>query len=340
MRHLLNTLFITSEDIYLSLDGENVVANRGQQSVARYPLHILSSIVSFSYAGASPTLMGACAQRNISLAFCTPRGRFLARVTGESSGNVLLRRAQYRLADSSEASSELARFFIVGKIANCRTVLLRQARKTGEPALETTAEKLGMILLRLAAPHGLETLRGLEGDAAHLYFGVFHLLVKNEFRDAMHFAGRSRKPPRDEVNCLLSFFYSLLANDIRSALEGVGLDPAVGFLHRERPGRPSLALDVMEEFRPYLADRLALTLVNRQQIAASDFIRTEVGGFILKDKARKTVLTAWQERKREEVEHPFLKEKMTVGMLCHMQARLLARYIRGDMDAYPPFSMR
>jgi len=180
----------------------------------------------------------------------------------------------------------------------------------------------------------------MEGEAAQLYFEVFSFLVKKELRDTMRFEGRSRKPPRDEVNCLLSFFYSLLANDVRSALEGVGLDPAVGFLHRERPGRPSLALDIMEEFRPYLADRLALTLINRRQITASDFIRTEVGGFVLKDKARKDVLTAWQERKREEIEHPFLKEKMTVGMLLHMQARLLARYMRGDMDAYPPFVMR
>lgn len=340
MKRHLNTLFVTTQDTWLSKEGECVELRLVGKTLGKIPLHTLQSIACFGRISCSQYLLEHCARLGVLVTWFTEYGRFMAAMHGPTTGNVLLRRAQYRLADSSEASSELARFFIVGKIANCRTVLLRQARKTGEPALETTAEKLGMILRRLAAPHGLETLRGLEGDAAHLYFGVFHLLVKNEFRDAMHFAGRSRKPPRDEVNCLLSFFYSLLANDIRSALEGVGLDPAVGFLHRERPGRPSLALDVMEEFRPYLADRLALTLVNRQQIAASDFIRTEVGGFILKDKARKTVLTAWQERKREEVEHPFLKEKMTVGMLCHMQARLLARYIRGDMDAYPPFSMR
>jgi len=310
------------------------------KTLGKIPLHTLQSIVCFGHVSCSQYLLEHCAERGVSVTWFTEYGSFMASMHGPTTGNVLLRRAQYRLADSPEASAELARFFIVGKIANCRTVLLRQARTSDEPSLGEAADKLGRILKRLSQPHDLETLRGMEGDAAHLYFEAFPFLVKAEFRDSMRFEGRSRKPPLDEVNCLLSFFYSLLANDIRSALEGVGLDPAVGFLHRERPGRPSLALDMMEEFRPYLADRLALTLINRQQITAADFVRTEVGGVVLKEKARKEVLTAWQERKREEVEHPFLKEKMTVGMLCHMQSRLLTRYIRGDMDAYPPFAMR
>jgi len=340
MKRHLNTLFVTRQDTWLAKEGECAVLRLDGKTLGKIPLHTLQSIVCFGHVSCSQYLLEHCAERGVSVTWFTEYGSFMASMHGPTTGNVLLRRAQYRLADSPEASAELARFFIVGKIANCRTVLLRQARTSDEPSLGEAADKLGRILKRLSQPHDLETLRGMEGDAAHLYFEAFPFLVKAEFRDSMRFEGRSRKPPLDEVNCLLSFFYSLLANDIRSALEGVGLDPAVGFLHRERPGRPSLALDMMEEFRPYLADRLALTLINRQQITAADFVRTEVGGVVLKEKARKEVLTAWQERKREEVEHSFLKEKMTVGMLCHMQARLLARYIRGDMDAYPPFAMR
>jgi len=340
MKRHLNTLFVTRQDTWLAKEGECAVLRLDGKTLGKIPLHTLQSIVCFGHVSCSQYLLEHCAERGVSVTWFTEYGSFMASMHGPTTGNVLLRRAQYRLADSPEASAELARFFIVGKIANCRTVLLRQARTSDEPSLGEAADKLGRILKRLSQPHDLETLRGMEGDAAHLYFEAFPFLVKAEFRDSMRFEGRSRKPPLDEVNCLLSFFYSLLANDIRSALEGVGLDPAVGFLHRERPGRPSLALDMMEEFRPYLADRLALTLINRQQITAADFVRTEVGGVVLKEKARKEVLTAWQERKREEVEHPFLKEKMTVGMLCHMQSRLLTRYIRGDMDAYPPFAMR
>lgn len=340
MKRHLNTLFVTTQDTWLSKEGECVELRYDGKTLGKIPLHTLQSIACFGHTSCSQYLLEHCAALGVTVTWFTEYGRFMAAMHGPPTGNVLLRRAQYRLADSPEASAELARFFIVGKVANCRTVLLRQARNSEESALRETAEKLGRILKRLALPNDLDTLRGMEGDAAHLYFEAFPFLIKEEFRSTMCFEGRNRKPPRDEVNCLLSFFYSLLANDIRSALEGVGLDPAVGFLHRERPGRPSLALDMMEEFRPYLADRQALTLINRQQITAADFVRTEVGGFILKEKARKEVLTAWQERKREEVEHPFLKEKMTVGMLCHMQARLLARYIRRDMDAYPPFAMR
>ena len=340
MKRHLNTLFVTTQDTWLSKDGECVELSLDRTTLGKIPLHTLQSIVCFGRISCSQYLLEHCARLGISVTWFTEYGRFMASMQGPTTGNVLLRRAQYRLADSAQSSAELARFFIVGKIANCRTVLLRQARTAAEPYLGRAAEKLKAILQRLSYPHDLDTVRGMEGDAAHIYFEAFPLLIKEDFRATMRFAGRSRKPPKDEVNCLLSFFYALLTNDLKSALEGVGLDPAVGFLHRERPGRPSLALDIMEEFRPYLADRLALTLVNRQQIVASDFIQTEVGGFLLKDKARKVLLTSWQERKRDEIEHPFLREKMTTGMLLHIQARLLARYIRGDMDGYPPFAMR
>ncbi len=340
MKRHLNTLFVTTQDAWLSKEGECVELRQDMKPLGKIPLHTLQSVVCFGRVSCSQYLLEHCARLGVSVTWLTEHGRFMAAMHGPTSGNVLLRRAQYRLADNPDACAELVRCFIVGKVANCRTVLLRQARACAESALNGAAEKLGRILRRLALFHDLETLRGMEGDAAHIYFGVFPLLIKEEFRQNMRFGGRSRRPPLDEVNCLLSLLYTLLAGDVRSAIECVGLDPQVGYLHRERPGRPSLALDLMEEFRPYLADRLTLTLINRNQIKSSDFIRTEAGGFILKEKARKEVLAAWQERKREEVEHPFLKEKMTVGMLCHIQARLLERYIRGELDAYPPFAMR
>lgn len=340
MKRHLNTLFVTTQDAWLAKEGECVELWQERKSLGKIPLHTLQSVVCFGRVSCSQYLLEHCAKLGITVTWLTENGRFMAAMHGPTTGNVLLRRSQYRLADTPEGSAGLARFFIVGKVANCRTVLLRQARSSAEPGLAEAAEKLGRILHRLAEPQDLETLRGMEGDAAHIYFGAFPLLIRSDLRGSLLFGGRSRKPPRDEVNCLLSFLYALLAVDVRSALEGVGLDPGVGFLHRERPGRPSLALDLMEEFRPYLADRLCLTLLNRRQISVRDFTRTEVGSFILKEKARREVLAAWQERKREELEHPFLKERMQAGMLCHMQARLLARHIRGEMEAYPPFAMR
>ncbi len=340
MKRHLNTLFVSTQDTWLSKEGECVALSLSGKALGKIPIHTLQSVVCFGRVSCSQYLLEHCAANGVTVTWFTEYGRFMAAMQGPTTGNVLLRRAQYRMADTPDRSAAIARCLVIGKIANCRTVLLRQARSTNEPELSRAADKLGRTLHRLAEPADLDTIRGMEGDAAHEYFSVFPLLVKREFRDAMPFEGRSRRPPKDEINCLLSFFYALLAVDVRSALEGVGLDPAVGFLHRERPGRASLALDIMEEFRPYLADRLALTLINRQQITKTDFIRFETGGVILKDKARKAVLTAWQERKREEVEHPFLGERMTVGLLYHMQARLLARFIRGDINAYPPFVIR
>ena len=340
MKQLLNTLFVTSEDIYLSLEGENVLANREKEVIARYPLHTLQTIVSFSYSGASPALMGACAQRGIGLAFCTPRGRFLARVCGESSGNVLLRREQYRIADDSQRSCEIARNMIFGKLINGASSIQRTLRdhapRVADCGLEDAARKVKELLPLVLEVSDLEALRGLEGVGAAAYFGVFDHLLLNRKED-FFFHGRNRRPPLDRVNAMLSFAYSLLAYDCASALESVGLDAYVGFLHRDRPGRESLALDLMEELRPCMADRFVLTLVNNRVVKPEDFQVQDSGAVLLTEEGRKKFLKAWQERKRDILTHPYLNEKMSWGLIPYVQALLLARYIRGDLDAYPPF---
>ena len=340
MRHLLNTLFVNSEDIYLSLDGENVVANRGKQEVARYPLHILSGIVSFSYAGASPALMGACARRDVSLAFCTPRGRFLARVSGESSGNVLLRRTQYRTADDLGPCCRFARNMIFGKVHNARWSIERTRRDHGlrvdGNALSRASVQLRELLPQIAAETSLEQLRGLEGAGATVYFGVFDQMILGE-KPLFAFSNRNRRPPLDPVNAMLSFAYSLLTHDCASALESAGLDAYVGFLHRDRPGRTSLALDLMEELRPCLADRFVLTLINNRVVRKDDFEFQENGAVCLTDSGRKTFLSHWQERKRGELTHPYLGEKIPWGLVPYVQALLLARTLRDDLEEYPTF---
>lgn len=340
MRHLLNTLFVTSEDIYLSLDGENVVASRGKEVAARYPLHTLSGILSFSYAGASPALMGACAQRGISLSFCTPRGRFLARVSGESNGNVLLRRTQYRVADDPRQSCRIARSMIFGKLYNARWCIERTRRDHG---LRVDGQRLGEVsgqlrelLPQVLSEEELDRLRGLEGAGATAYFGVFDQLILGD-RSVFSFSARSRRPPLDPVNALLSFAYSLLVHDCSSALESVGLDAYVGFLHRDRPGRSSLALDLMEELRPCMADRFVLTGINNRIFRGEAFEYRENGGVFLRDEARRTFLRRWQERKKEQITHPFLGEKIPWGLVPYLQSLLLARYLRGDLEEYPPF---
>ncbi len=340
MKHLLNTLYILTEDLYLSLDGENVVANREQQAVARYPLHMLQNIISFSYAGASPALMGACADRQIGLAFCTPRGRFLARICGESSGNVLLRRTQYRTADDPAQSCRISRAMIFGKLYNARWSIDRTRRDHGLRAdcekLAAAAQQLQALLPQVKDETSLEHLRGLEGAGANIYFGVFDEMILGD-RETFSFSGRNRRPPLDPVNALLSFAYSLLAHDCASALESVGLDSYVGFLHRDRPGRESLALDLMEELRPCMADRFVLTLINTRKIKASDFLYEESGAVLLTEDGRKSFLKSWQDRKKESLTHPYLGEKLPWGMIPYIQALLLARYLRGDLDGYPPF---
>ena len=340
MRHLLNTLFVTSEDIYLSLDGENVVASRKQESVARYPLHILSGIVTFSYSGASPALMGACAKRGIALSFCTPRGRFLARVSGENNGNVLLRRTQYRVADDPVQSCRIARTMIFGKLYNSHWSIRRTLRdhqlRVDEEQLTVVSSCLRELMPQVLAETDLERLRGLEGIGATDYFGVFDQLILGD-RTVFTFQGRNRRPPLDPVNALLSFTYSLLAYDCSAALESVGLDAYVGFLHRDRPGRSSLALDLMEELRPCLADRFVLTLINNRVFGKKDFEIQESGAVTLTEEARKEFLTRWQNRKKEQLTHPYLKEKLPWGLVPYVQALLLARYLRNDMEEYPPF---
>ncbi len=343
MKRHLNTLFVTTQGAWLSKDGECIVLSLEGRQLGRIPIHTLGALVCFGRVICSPFLLDHCAQNGVTVSWLTEHGRFMATLQGPTTGNVLLRREQYRLADDEAAAAALARAFITGKIANCRTVLQRSLRDRpqdhGDGSLSQACEALGRCLRRLAGTESLDALRGVEGEAATIYFGVFDRLLSPQVQ-GIRFTGRTRRPPQDEVNCLLSFFYALLVNDLRGALEGVGLDPQMGFLHRLRPGRPSLALDMMEEFRPVLADRLALTLLNRGQLRARDFEHTASGAVLLREKARKEALVAYQERKRDEVLHPFLNERMTLGLLWHMQARLLARCIRGELDAYPPYVIR
>lgn len=340
MKRLLNTLYVTTQGSYLAREGETVLVRVGGETKLRMPIHTLGSIICFGQVSCSPPLMGFCAERNVAISFLSERGRFFARVEGPVSGNVLLRREQYRRADDPEVSAELARAVVIAKIANCRTVLLRAARDRpqdeGAQKLSEAADRLAQHLRSLENPVPLDTVRGKEGDAARRYFDVFDHLITSQ-KKHFFFRERSRRPPLDNMNALLSFLYTILAHDVAAALEGVGLDPAVGYLHRDRPGRPGLALDIMEEFRPYLADRLALTLVNRQQIKGKGFRRTETGAVLMDDATRKEVLVAYQKRKQEEIQHPFLGEKVAIGLLPHVQALLLARCLRGDLDGYPPF---
>lgn len=340
MKKLLNTLYILSEDSYSRLEGENVVILKGEDVAARFPLHTLEGIVSFSYRGASPQLMGACAARDISLSFFTPSGRFLAAVCGESRGNVLLRRQQYRVADDGGQSCRIARGFVLGKVYNSRAVLERARRdhpqRVDTQALARAAQALADALPLVERETDLESLRGLEGTAASRYFSVLDELIL-QGREAFRFDARTRRPPRDPVNAMLSFAYALLAQNCASALSAVGLDPYVGFLHRDRPGRPSLALDLMEEQRSALADRFVLTAINNRVLQPKHFDRQENGACLLTDDGRRAFLTAWQERKQETLTHPFLGERIPWGLLPHVQALLLARTLRGDLDAYPPF---
>ena len=340
MKKHLNTLFVTTQGAYLAKEGETIVVKVEREARLRLPVHTIGGIVCFGNVSCSPFLMGFCAENGVGVSFLSEHGRFLARVQGPVSGNVLLRREQYRRADDPKASTDIARAVLTGKIANSRTVLQRALRdhadKMAADEVSFAVKRLSNYLNLLNQDQTLNALRGCEGDAAHIYFSVFdHLIIAQ--KEDFSFQERNRRPPLDNVNALLSFIYTLLVHDISSALETVGLDPAVGFLHRDRPGRPSLALDLMEEFRPFLADRLALSLINRQQVQGKGFQKSESGAVFMTDETRKTLLVAYQERKQEEILHPFLDEKVTIGLLFHMQALLMARYLRGDLDGYPPF---
>ena len=340
MRKLLNTLFVTSEDAYLALETENVAVYIGEEKKAQYPLLVLESIISFSYKGASPALMGACARNGIQLVFLTPRGRFLARVCGQEQGNVLLRKEQYRLSDDLEKSCRIARNFIFGKVYNQRWVLERTLRdhrmRVDSAALESASQALAGLLPAIETETDLDALRGLEGEASVRYFRVFDEMILNQKADFL-FDGRNRRPPTDNMNALLSFAYVLLSNDCASALESVGLDSYVGFMHRDRPGRTSLALDLMEELRAPMADRLCITMVNNRVLQDKHFERQESGAVFLGEDGRKLFLSAWQNKKKEEITHPYLKEKMAWGLVPYVQSLLLARCLRGDLDGYPPF---
>lgn len=340
MRKLLNTLFITNEQAYLTLDGETVCVENNKQKIGQFPLHTLESIITFSFNGATPAFMGACAKRGINLAFFNPYGKFLCRITGEGRGNVLLRKQQYRISDDEYLSCCIAKNFIIGKIFNCRWSVDRTIR---DHEMRIDAEKckktiifLTNSLKRIKEEENLDVLRGFEGEAASVYFGIFDELILNQ-KDQFYFRGRNKRPPLDYMNAMLSFGYTLLANDCASALEGVGLDSYVGFMHRDRPGRKSLALDLMEELRPVIVERFVLTLVNNRQIRSEHFDISESGGVVFTDAGRKKFLTAWQEHKREQITHPYLNEKICWGLVPHIQSLLLARYIRGDLDGYPPF---
>ena len=340
MKKLLNTLYITLEDSYLSLDGENVVVIDGDREIGRVPLHNLEGIVSFGYRGTSPALMGACAEKNISLCYLTPQGRFLARVTGRIKGNVLLRERQYKSSMDEQESLEIAKNCIFGKVYNCRWVLERAIRDHGmqidKEKVKNASLKLKHALTLIREARSKEQLRGYEGEAASTYFGVFDELILQQKKD-FGFSGRNRRPPMDNTNALLSFSYTLLTNTMASALETVGLDPYVGYLHTERPGRASLALDMIEELRPVIADRFVLLLINKRMIQGKAFKKKENGAVIMSDDARKLVLAEWQNKKKETLMHPFLQEKVEWGMIPFAQAMLLARYLRGDLDGYPPF---
>ncbi len=340
MRKLLNTLYVTSPDTYLSLDGENIVILKENVEVRRLPLHNLEGIVAFGYTGASPALMGACAKRGISLSFMTQSGKFLARVVGENYGNVTLRKSQYRFSDSEERSVYIAKNLIIGKVFNARWIVERATRdyplRLDVEKLKRVSQFMAKTIESISQCECLDQLRGLEGEAASQYFSVVDDLILQQ-KDQFFFKNRNKRPPLDNVNAMLSFVYTLLAHDAAGALETVGLDAYVGFLHRDRPGRISLALDMMEELRPIFADRFVLSLINKKVVNGSGFIQKENGAVIMDDNTRKIILSSWQERKQETIKHPFLDEKIEWGLVPYVQAMLLARYIRGDLDEYPPF---
>ncbi len=340
MRHLMNTLYVMTEDAWLSLDGENVVIQSADLELGRFPLHGLESIISFSYRGASPALMGACTDRGIDLCFFRSGGRFLARVCGKTRGNVLLRKTQYHVSEDAAAALDIGKNMLTGKVFNARWILERATRdhslSMDTVRLKAASATLKDTIPRIRNAETAESLRGVEGDAAATYFGVFdELILNNDAAFAFH--GRNRRPPLDIVNAMLSFSYSLLAENCASALESVGLDPYVGFFHTVRPGRASLALDLMEELRPVFADRFVLSCINNRIVNPQMFVKLESGAVVLNDSGRRTFLKAWQERKKEALTHPYLKEKLPWGLVPFVQAQLLSRFLRDDLDAYPPF---
>ena len=340
MKKLLNTLYITNPDYYLSLDGLNIVVIEKNNEIGRVPLHNLEGIVTFGYTGVSPALMGECAKNSISLSFLSYGGKFLAGIHGTIKGNVILRKEQYKISEDINRSINIAKNFIIGKIYNSKWVLERAIRdyplRLDVVKLKQKSQYLSNSLKLIENVNGLDELRGIEGEAASVYFSVFDDLILQQ-KESFIFKNRNKRPPLDYVNAMLSFSYTLLAGMCTSGLETVGLDPYVGFMHCDRPGRVSLALDLVEEFRAVYADRFVLTMINKKIVNESDFIKKENGSVIMTDDARKEFLKHWQNKKQEVIKHPFLNEKVEWGMIPYVQALLLARYIRNDLDEYPPF---
>lgn len=340
MRKMLNTLYIINPDAYVMRDGLNFVISVKQKEVMRIPAINLEGIITAGYSGASPGAMKLSVDQGVSMAFVTQSGRFIARVQGPVHGNILLRKRQYGLSESCDFSLKLSQTMIAGKIFNTKAILRRFIRDYGEnPQIEKAIIKLRTCKNRALTSNDANALRGIEGEAAGVYFSVFDSLILHQ-KEFFRFRGRNRRPPKDAVNVLLSFLYTMLGNDVASALETVGLDPAMGFFHSLRPGRKSLALDLMEELRAYLADRMVLSLINRMQITPKDFINQGEGTLQLSEQGRKIIIKTWQERKKKELMHPFLKEKIPIGLLPYSQALLLARFLRGDLDAYPVYLIK
>ena len=339
MKKLQNSLYVTRQGAYVHKERETIVIEHECQKLMQVPIHSVSGLFCFGNVLVSPALMGFCGEKGVNLAFFTEYGRFYGQLQGRKAGNVLLHRAQYHAGETT--SLEIARSIVAAKLVGSRNVLLRHQRNHGATESIARATRHLAASIRLAKNvDNLDSLRGIEGDAAATYFAVFEELINESQRDDFPFSGRNRRPPRDPVNALLSFVYAILGQDIGAALNGVGLDPQVGFLHADRPGRDSLAQDLLEEFRPWLADRLVLSLINRRQLKASDFITESSGAVRMSDDARKQLLVAYQEKKQQEVMHPFLKEKVPIGIIPHVQAMLLARHLRGDLERYPPCVMR
>ncbi len=341
MKKLLNSLFVTTQGAWLSQKGEDIIVHLEKEEKRAFPIHIFDSVLCFGQVNVTPPLMGPCAEHGVSLSFFTEHGKFLATVHGPVSGNILLRKEQYRISDSPLRSAKIVRSILAAKISNSRVVLQRFLRdhpqeEAEEKLFRRNISQLESYLEELRETDDLEGMRGIEGITSRLYFDLFDELILQQ-KDDFKFTERNRRPPRDRVNAMLSFVYTLLTNDMKSALNGVGLDPAAGFLHRDRPGRASLALDMIEEFRSWWADRLVLSLINLKQVKGTEFSFSESGAVLMTEEARKTVIAAWQTRKKDEMVHPYTGEKILIGQLPHLQAMLLARHIRGDMQEYPPY---
>lgn len=343
MKKLLNTLYITNPDYYLARERQNIVVRDGNQKIAQYPIHILEGIICFNYIGVSPALMKLCSDNNIQIAFLNPQGRFSGILLGKENGNVLLRREQYRIADDNSRSLQYAKLFMFSKISNSRKILLRALRdhkdKVNRKLIEKTCGLLKDNLEKVLEVENMDFLRGLEGDSAKNYFQCFDEMITHK-KSGFKFAIRTKRPPMNEVNAMLSFFYSILSYDCQSALQSVGLDSYVGFFHVDRPGRMSLALDLVEEFRAYLVDRMVLNTINLGQISKEDFLKRENGAVEFMDDGKKKLLEIWQKRKNDTIIHPFLEEEIKIGLLPYVQAMLLSKTIRGEIDMYPPFMVQ